>query len=79
MHVVFRESHGLEESGTPTDLGQTPGDLVVLSGDPLSVYTHVLETWVEGERIFDRCDPDQELWATGGYGVYHSGGVLHEE
>ncbi|ETX13683.1 cobaltochelatase subunit CobN [Roseivivax halodurans JCM 10272] len=31
MHVVFRESHGLEESETPTDLGQTPGDLVVLS------------------------------------------------
>ena len=23
-------------------------DFVVLSGDPLSVYTHVLETWVEG-------------------------------
>ena len=31
MHVVFRESHGLEETGTPTDLGQTPADLVVLS------------------------------------------------
>ncbi|MEX0365946.1 MAG: cobaltochelatase subunit CobN, partial [Ruegeria sp.] len=31
MHVVFRESHGLEESETPTDLGQSPGDLVVLS------------------------------------------------
>ena len=31
MHVVFRESHGLEETDTPQDLGQTPGDLVVLS------------------------------------------------
>lgn len=31
MHVVFRESHGLEESDTPQDLGQTPADLVVLS------------------------------------------------
>ena len=31
MHVVFRESHGLEESETPMDLGQTPADLVVLS------------------------------------------------
>ncbi len=31
MHVVFRESHGLEETETPRDLGQTPGDLVVLS------------------------------------------------
>jgi len=31
MHVVFRESHGLEETETPTDLGQRPADLVVLS------------------------------------------------
>ncbi|MBO9464675.1 cobaltochelatase subunit CobN [Tropicibacter sp. R15_0] len=31
MHVVFRESHGLEETDTPQDLGQTPADLVVLS------------------------------------------------
>ncbi|NYZ15168.1 cobaltochelatase subunit CobN [Azospirillum sp. RWY-5-1] len=31
MHVVFRERHGLEETDTPTDLGQEPADLVVLS------------------------------------------------
>lgn len=31
MHVVFRESHGLEETETPRDLGQSPADLVVLS------------------------------------------------
>ncbi|WP_096785733.1 cobaltochelatase subunit CobN [Rhodobacter sp. CZR27] len=31
MHVVFRESHGLEETATPFDPGQTPADLVVLS------------------------------------------------
>ncbi|MEL6211108.1 MAG: cobaltochelatase subunit CobN, partial [Pseudomonadota bacterium] len=31
MHVVFRESHGLEETDVPTDLGQSPADLVVLS------------------------------------------------
>ena len=31
MHVVFRESHGLEETETPTDLGQSPANLVVLS------------------------------------------------
>ncbi|MEX0281452.1 MAG: cobaltochelatase subunit CobN [Arenibacterium sp.] len=31
MHVVFRESHGLEETETPTDLGQDAADLVVLS------------------------------------------------
>ncbi len=31
MHVVFRESHGLEENEPPTDLGQSPADLVMLS------------------------------------------------
>jgi cobaltochelatase CobN len=31
MHVIFRESHGLEETETPTDLAQDPADLVVLS------------------------------------------------
>ncbi|MEQ6249654.1 cobaltochelatase subunit CobN [Sulfitobacter sp. HNIBRBA3233] len=31
MHVVFRESHGLEDSETPYDPGQSPADLVVLS------------------------------------------------
>ena len=31
MHVIFRESHGLEETETPTDLQQAPADLVVLS------------------------------------------------
>ncbi|GHG79040.1 cobaltochelatase subunit CobN [Pseudodonghicola xiamenensis] len=31
MHVVFRESHGLEDTDTPQDLGQSPADLVVLS------------------------------------------------
>lgn len=31
MHVVFRESHGLEETDAPFDLGQSPADLVVLS------------------------------------------------
>ena len=31
MHVIFRESHGLDEAATPQDLGQDPADLVVLS------------------------------------------------
>ncbi|MBB3880618.1 cobaltochelatase subunit CobN [Sphingomonas pseudosanguinis] len=31
MHLVFRESHGLEEQAVPQDLGQRPGDVVVLS------------------------------------------------
>ena len=31
MHVVFRESHGLDETEAAFDLGQSPADLVVLS------------------------------------------------
>ena len=31
MHVVFRESHGLEETDAPFDPGQTPAPVVVLS------------------------------------------------
>lgn len=31
MHVIFRETHGLEEMAVPQDLGQTPADIVILS------------------------------------------------
>jgi imidazolonepropionase-like amidohydrolase len=44
-------------------------DFIVLSGDPLSVYTHVEQTWVEGRKVFDRSVPEDRLVATGGYGM----------
>jgi imidazolonepropionase-like amidohydrolase len=44
-------------------------DFIVLSGDPLSVYTHVLETYVEGLKVFDRANPQDRLYAVGGYGA----------
>jgi len=44
-------------------------DFVVLSGDPLSVYTNVLQTWVDGKNVFDRSKPDDYLIAVGGYGA----------
>ncbi len=44
-------------------------DFIVLSGDPLSVYTHVLQTYVEGKKVFDRTDPKDYLIATGGFGA----------
>jgi len=44
-------------------------DFVLLGGDPFSVYTKVLETWVEGEKVFDRSDPKDYLYAVGGYGA----------
>jgi imidazolonepropionase-like amidohydrolase len=44
-------------------------DLVILSGDPFSVRTKVLQTWVEGRKVFDRDDPEDRLFAVGGYGA----------
>jgi imidazolonepropionase-like amidohydrolase len=48
-------------------------DFIVLSGDPLSVYSHVLETWVEGKKVFDRADPKDYLIAVGGHGATNDG------
>jgi len=48
----------------------TPGkdaDFVILSGDPFSVRTRVLQTWVEGVKRFDLADPDDRLVAEGGF------------
>lgn len=44
-------------------------DFIVLSGDPLSVYTVVEHTFVDGEQVFDRSDPDDHLFAVGGLGA----------
>lgn len=44
-------------------------DLVVLSGPPFSVRTRVLETWIEGEKVFDATDPVDRLYQSGGFGV----------
>ena len=46
-------------------------DFILLSGDPLSIYTHVLETWIEGKKVFDRSDPKDRIYSTGGLGASH--------
>lgn len=48
-------------------------DVIVLSGDPLSVYTHVEQTWIEGKKVFDRSDPKDRVYATGGKGASDDG------
>jgi len=60
-------------------------DFIVLSGDPLSVYTHVEQTWVEGVKVFDLSNPQDYIYAVGGIGVrgvvsanYHEGMEGHE-
>lgn len=67
---------GLDDRVGSLDEGKD-ADLVILSGDPLSVYTQVEETWVEGEKVFDRANADDRDLATGGYGVYDDGTLHH--
>jgi imidazolonepropionase-like amidohydrolase len=52
-------------------------DFLVLDGDPLSAYSHVLETWVEGDKLFDRSKPEDLLMATGGFGAGSPMDVAH--
>ncbi len=47
-------------------------DLVILSGDPFSVYTKVEQTWVEGIKRFDLSNPKDKAFLLGGYDVYSS-------
>ncbi len=35
-------------------------DLVVWDGDPFSVYTRAEQVWIEGERVYDRNDPQRQ-------------------
>ncbi len=44
-------------------------DFIVLSGDPLSIYSHVLQTYVDGKKVFDRSMPKDYEIATGGFGI----------
>lgn len=48
-------------------------DFILLDGDPLSTYSLVLETWVEGRRVFDRANEQDRLWAVGGRGAGDEG------
>ena len=53
-------------------------DFIVLSGDPLSVYTRVEQTWVEGRKVFDLADAADRLYAVGGYGAVR-GETMHAD
>jgi imidazolonepropionase-like amidohydrolase len=59
---------GLEDRIGSLEPGKD-ADFIVLSGDPLSNYSHVLETWVEGAKLFDRSKPEDRLYAVGGPGA----------
>ncbi len=62
---------GLEDRVGSLENGKD-ADFVILSGDPLSVYTKVEQTWVEGTMIYDRANPEHRKYAVGGYKVYQT-------
>lgn len=44
-------------------------DFVLLSGDPFSVYTRILETYIDGKRVFAAAEADQRGYQFGGFGL----------
>jgi imidazolonepropionase-like amidohydrolase len=44
-------------------------DFVVLSGEPFSVYTQVLETHIGGEKVFDRSIHEDWTYQAGGFAL----------
>lgn len=68
---------GLEDRIGSLERGKD-ADFIVLSGDPLSTYTRVLQTWVEGVKVFDLNDPRDYLYAVGGRGAGVVAAFHHE-
>ena len=68
---------GLDERVGSLERGKD-ADFVILSGDPFSVYTRVLETWVEGRKLFDLDDPEDREIAEGAYGALTPSSVANE-
>lgn len=68
---------GIEERAGSLEEGKD-ADFVILSGDPFSVYTRVLETWAEGNKVFDLDDPEHRAVAEGAYGALSPSVLAHE-
>ncbi len=64
---------GAEMLGLDGQLGSLEkgkdADFIILDGEPLSVYSHVTQTWIDGKKRFDRSNKSDRLYATGGFRI----------
>ena len=65
LTLAGAEMLGLDDRIGSLTVGKD-ADIAILSGDPLSSYTRVLETWVEGQLAFDLSKSQDNLFAEGG-------------
>lgn len=65
----------LEERIGSLDKGKD-ADFVVMSGAPFSVYSQVLETYIEGEKVFDRGQHEDWTYQAGGFALAKNKALL---
>ena len=75
MTIAGARMMGVEDRVGTLENGKD-ADFIVLSGDPLSIYSHVEQTWVEGSKVFDRANPEDRMFAVGGPNVF-DGAATH--
>lgn len=54
-------------------------DFIILNGHPFSVYTQVQQAWIDGRLEWDREDPEDRKFGTGGEDVFNASAQGHHD